>query len=131
MIVNAADQTLDETPSTLPNMSGTVMGWFQRLNFQRIRKLVVEYKLTETVTEVIDTLGVRQPLSAQKIAIKPEGQRAWRWELLHVLPDVDLQIDDIVVFKGLTYRVCEKLSYPEYGYLEFHIAQGFEGDVST
>ena len=94
------------------------------MTFDLITKTITDYNLTETAT-TISTKGVRQPFSAQQLSIKPEGQRAWKWEILHCLPNVKLNPDDIVVFNGVRYRVMEKLDYSEYGYLEYHIIQDY------
>ena len=110
--------------SNLPDVSDALLDWFQNMTFDLITKAITDYDLTETAT-TISTKGVRQPFSAQQLSIKPEGQRAWKWETLHCLPNVKLNPDDIVVFNGVRYRVMEKLDYSEYGYLEYHIIQDY------
>lgn len=125
MIINAADQPLTGNPGTLPDMSGTVAGWFQPMTFTRITKTVVDHILVETQSSV-DALGVRQPMKPQMLLIKPEGQRGWKWETFHCQPDTILEIDDIAIFNGVKYRVMERLDYREYGYLEYHLVQGYE-----
>ena len=127
MIINAKDKPL--TYSGLPQVGDVLPSWFQTLTFDLITKTVSNYEVVETTT-TITTQGVRQPMSPQQISIKPEGQRAWRWETLHCLPDVKLKIDDIVIFDGIKYRVMQRWNWSEYGYLEYHICQAYEGSDS-
>lgn len=113
----------------LPNVSGAVMAYMQELTFDLVKKRLVDGILQETRT-TIETLGVRQVVDPQKLNIKEEGQRSWRYEDLHIPADedIDINIDDIVIFKNNQYRVIEKYDYSEYGYIEYMIAQTFKGD---
>lgn len=126
MISNAKDKTISQlnAQSALPQMGEVLLSWFQNMTFDLVTKALDEYDLKET-TESINTRGVRQPFTAQQLSIKPEGQRAWKWETLHCLPDVKLNPDDIVIFNTVKYRVMSKLDYTEYGYLEYHIVQDY------
>lgn len=123
MIINAKDKPL--IYSGLPQVGEVLPSWFQTMTFDVVTKTIVNYEVKETLT-TITTQGVRQPMSAQQLSIKPEGQRAWRWETLHCLPDVKLQVDDIVIFDSIKYRVMQRWNWAEYGYLEYHICQAFE-----
>ena len=107
-------------------MGEVLPSWFQPLTFDLVTKTVVDYEVQE-VRQTIQTQGVRQPMSAKQLEIKPEGQRAWQWETIHCLPDVKLKVDDIVIFDGVRYRVMQKWDWSEYGYLEYHIHQAYEG----
>lgn len=127
-IVSAKNLPLLQTPGSLPNMSGTLTDWFQPLVFSRVTKEIIDYRVVETLTEV-QAMGVRQPLSAQELQVKPESQRAWKWEQIHAWPDTPLQVDEIIAFNGIKYRVMEKWDWTEYGYLQFHILLG-SGDNS-
>jgi len=121
-IVSAKNNPLFQTPGSLPNMSETLVDWFQPLTFFRVTKEVIDYRVVETLTEVT-ARGVRQPMTAQQLQIKPEGQRAWLWETIHAWPDTPLEVDEIISFNGVKYRVMQRLDWREYGYLEFHIVQ--------
>ena len=128
MISDAKDKGLNY--SGLPQVGEVLPGWFQPLTFDIITKSLVNYELEEVIIPV-KTQGVRQPMSAQQLAIKPEGQRAWKWETIHCLPDVPLKIDDIVVFGNKRYRVVEKWDWSEYGYCQYEICQGYDGDIES
>lgn len=124
MIINGKDKTLSQI-NNLPNMSETIKNWFQNLTFKKIVKSIVDYQAVETET-IISTKGVRQPFSPQQLKVKPEGQRAWKWETLHCLTNVVLVPDEIVEFNSIRYRVIEKKDYTEYGYIEYEIVQDFQ-----
>lgn len=121
---NAKDTLLSENPGTLPNMQGALLDWFQSMTFSVVTKTVINAQVVETKTQV-STKAVRQPFTSQQLLMKPEGQRHWKWETLHAFPDCVLVPDDIVIFAGGTYRVMQKRDWKEYGYVEYHICQGY------
>lgn len=128
MISNAKDKGLNY--SGLPQVGEVLPSWFQTLTFDLVTKSLVDYEVQEVLT-TIKTKGVRQPMSAQQLAIKPEGQRGWRWETIHCLPDVKLNLDDIIIFDNIKYRVMQRWNWAEYGYLEYHICQAYEGQEES
>lgn len=123
MIINAKDFGLQT--GGLPQVGEVLPNWFQDLKFAVMRKVIEDYEVKEIFDE-ITTKGVRQPMTAQQLAIKPEGQRAWRWETLHCLPDVDLKIDDVVIFDNIRYRVMQRWNWKEYGYMQYEICEGYD-----
>lgn len=128
MIVNAKDKGLNFVG--LPQVDEVLPDWFQPLTFDIITKSLINYELQEVIVSV-KTQGVRQPMTAQQLSIKPEGQRAWKWETIHCLPNVPLKIDDIVVFGNQKYRVMQKWDWSEYGYQEVHICQGYNNEQES
>lgn len=125
MIFNAKDRPLNCNPGTLPNLSGALLNWFQRMTFTKVTKTVVDFQVVEQEDEYT-ALGVRLPMQPQQVVIKPEGQRSWRWEVVFATPDLILNPDEIIRFGSVKYRVMGKLDWKEYGYLEYHISQDFE-----
>ena len=124
MITNGKDKPISFTG--LPQVGDVLPSWFQTLTFYLVTKVLVNFEVEET-TLTISTKGVRQPMSAQQLSIKPEGQRAWKWETLHCLPDVKLKVDDIVIFDGVKYRVMQRWDWTEYGYMQYEICQAYKG----
>ncbi len=123
-IYNAKDLPLFSGAGSVPNVSDALLDWFQTMTFTTIVKSVVNFQLVEVQTAVT-AQAVRQPMKPQLVAMKPEGQRSWRWETLHALPGLVLAPDDIVVFNSVSYRVMEKLDWKEYGYVEYHLVQDY------
>lgn len=122
-LISAKDKGLKY--SSLPQMGEVLPSWFQDLTFDIITKGIVDYEVTE-IRKTVSTKGVRQPMSATQLSIKPEGQRAWRWETLHCLPDLKLKIDDIVIFNDIKYRVMQRWNWAEYGYMEYHLCEAYQ-----
>lgn len=126
-IVNAKDKPLSMQSNALPNVSGAMAGLFQDMTFGIMQKQVIGATgLVQEIEVKVTTRGVRQPLSAQALAIKPKGQRAWKWEMIHCLPDVVLVPDDRIKVAGSIYRVMDKFNYSEYGYVRYDIAQDYK-----
>ncbi len=125
-IRNASDLRLYQNVGTLPDMTGALLNWFQPMIFSQLVKSVVNFKNVETPTNTY-TKGVMQPLSAQQLQMKPEGQRNWIWNMLHCLPDLILKPDDVVTYQRQNYRVMAKRDYSKYGYLEYDLVQDYQG----
>jgi hypothetical protein len=108
----------------LPNVGGAIGAWAAPLEFMLVGKEQRDFQTVEVLYPK-RARGIRAPLKAQEIAMKPEGERAWRWEAIHCTPSLQLRIDDVVIFAGVRYRVTGKKDYAEYGYLEYEILQDF------
>jgi hypothetical protein len=119
---NASSVPLSAAATGLPFVGGAMQGWFQPITAGIVTKTTVDFETVETVAEIAFR-GVRQPLSPRELMLKPEGERAWRWEMLHCEPSLTLSPDDIVIFKGTRYRVRLDASYPEYGYNMYHLVE--------
>ena len=127
-ITNAASILLDEITGTLPNMSGTLVNYFQNLEFNVITKTVVNFKLIETKTTVAFR-GVVEAITGQQLMIKPEGQRNWTWINVWALPNLVLKPDDIFEYKGVRYRVMKRNDWRAYGYVQYDCCEQYEGDT--
>lgn len=124
MISNAKDKLLTSNPGTLPNMSETIMGWFQQLSAVTIVKTIVNFEVVETKT-TISFLGVIEPMPAQNLMIKPEGQRQWIWNNLWCSTDLNLNPDDIFTINSIEYRVMIKHDWSAYGYRQYEVIQNY------
>lgn len=122
-IKNAADTPLNlQGQGTIPNVNAALANWFQPMTFGIVVKTTVGFEVKETMTE-IQTQGVIQPLSARRLYLKPEGQRAWTWLWLHADPGLNLKVDSVVTYKGKQTRVMAKKNYEECGYVEYELVQ--------
>lgn len=133
-IIDAGSRLLDQGVGTLPDVSSALLDWFQPLTFRKLTKAVVAFQNVETATDIC-TSGVIQPFTAKQLLLKPEGQRAFPWLMIHTLPGCALEVDDIVVQVDLRagntpFRVMAKKDYSAYGYVEYHVVQGFDGDLA-
>lgn len=126
MIIDGNTRTLKQSAIGVPNMSEALMGWMQTMDVITVSKTVSNFLLVETEDQRT-IQAVRQPLSQTRLEIKPEGQRAWKWELLHTTENFEL--DDKVNFDGTQYRIMSKFRWAEYGFFEYEICQNYAGAV--
>lgn len=123
MILNGKNAPLNQS-SSMPDVSGALLGWFQKMVFTTIVKTVVNFKVTEIPTEICFQ-GVWQPFTAQQLQMKPEGQRNWKWFTVHAQPSLVLKPDDVVTYLGVQYRVMGVLDYKLDGYVEYHLIEDY------
>lgn len=125
-ISNASSRLLTETSGTLPDVSGALLDYFQAMTFVHVGKVVDEFIVTETPTD-IDFQGVIQPFGARQLAMKPEGQRAWKWWMLHAQPGITLEPDEVVSYQGTQYRVRSQNDYGLYSYVSYELTEDYSG----
>ena len=125
-IANGANTPINLNQGTLPNVSGAMQDWFQKLTFGIVTKTDSAFQVIETA-ETITFQGVIQPFSERQLLLKPEGERAWSWYSLHADPVLKLQVDDVVTWNGKQTRVMTRKSYDLYGYIEYTLIQDFTG----
>lgn len=126
-IKNAANTPLNQQgQGTIPNMNAAMANWFQPMVFGIVTKVTSGFEVIETMTETLFS-GVIQPLTARKLNLKPEGQRAWTWLQLHADPSLDLEVDSVVIYLGRQTRIMAKKDYSIYGYIEYELVQDWTG----
>lgn len=126
MIFNAKDKKLFANPGTLPDVSGALLSWFQKMLFVKVVKTIVNFQVVETPTRIFFQ-GVMQAFSEQQLKMKPEGQRAWNWYQLHAELGLVLNPDEVVNYLGNQYRVKSKIDHTQYGFIEYHLILDYTG----
>jgi len=122
MISNAKNNSI----GNLPNMSQTILSWFQPITFITLTK-TVNNNFQEVITETeTNTQGVVQPPKPEVIEIQPEGVRNWEWLEIHCLPNLQLNINEFIIYKGLRYKVMQKENYSAYGYMRYLILEAYK-----
>lgn len=122
VISNAADRPLFAKAGTVPDVSGALQDYYQFMVFSLITKTVVGGQVVET-QDPLNFRGVIQPFTGRQLLLKPEGQRAWNWFMMHSDPGLTLKTDDIVLWEGKPTRVMAKQSFALYGYDIYHLVQ--------
>lgn len=117
---------LNQRAGSFPNVNGAMSDWFQPMVFGVVTKTVEGFQSVETMVEV-NFQGVWQPLSARRLSMKPEGQQAWSWFWLHADPSLNLEVDNVIVYTGVQYRVMAKKDYRLNGYVEYELVQDYTG----
>lgn len=112
--------------TSVPNMADTLDSWLQPLTFNLVVKTVENSEVIET-TQNVSFLGVWQPLSFKQLILKPEHQRAWSWWKCHSKINVNLNVDDVIKFRGEQFRVMALGNYDLYGFWEYDLVRDFEG----
>lgn len=128
MIFNAKDRLLNQVTPNLPNMGATVASYFQNLVIGLLTKSIVNNRVQEVTTNY-ETKGTIQPLTQEELAIKPEGERSWKWQMLHCQPSLSLKTDDIALIKGIRYRVMGRKGYTDYGYVRYELVEDYETEI--
>lgn len=101
--------------------------WESAVRLRIVDKVIVDFEVDED--KVLDTsfMGCLQPLPAQKLLIKPEGERKWIWFTLWTQQQLD--IDTILMDdEDRQYRVLRISNWRGAGYFEYECAQGVPGE---
>jgi hypothetical protein len=125
-IPNASNRPLFEKNGTVPDVSGALKDWFQPMVFTKVQKQIENFQVVETALPIVFQ-GTWQPFTERQLILKPEGQRAWSWFLLHADPVLTLQVDDVVTWHGKQTRVMSRKDYALYGYVEYSLVQDWTG----
>ncbi len=129
-INNGKNTPLNVRAGTVPQMGGAMLNWFQPMVFAPVEKTVSGYQVVET-EEPISFRGVIQPLTNRDLQLKPEGQRAWTWLMLHADPSLTLDVDDVVSYLDVQTRVMARKDYTLYAYVYYELCQDWEGSGPT
>ena len=125
-IPNAANRPLFDRAGSVPDVSGALFDYFQTMIFTPVTKTVTGFQAVETGNPIVFQ-GVIQPFTERQLFLKPEGERAWTWLWLHADPVLTLNVDDVVLFKGIQTRVMARKDYALYGYVEYQLVQDWQG----
>lgn len=125
--ISNANKIKINSGGNLPNMSQTIVGWFQDLTFGVVTSTVVDYE-RQVVINYVNTKGVVQPYKPEPLEIQEAGVRSWSWLMIHCLPDLQLFNNDYITYEGLRYKVLMRSDYSKYGYMEYIVCESFENE---
>jgi len=112
--------------SGMPQLGGALAGWQKPLSLKK-RVQRVENGLVVYCDSVLGFRGAVQPLSPESIALKPEGQRSWKWLQIHCQNGtLALATDDQIVFNGQEFKIMAVLDYILNGYVEYHAVAEYQ-----
>ena len=123
-IIGAGARDIRESALTYPNMRGALIGLFRPIELTVVTTTIVD-GLSKEVNRSINSAGLLQPMKARAIMLKPEGQRAFRWFTLHVGREIDLKPNDVVIRKGVPYRVMGKWPWEDAGFLKYELVEDY------
>ena len=118
--------------SPLPNMSQTIVSWFQDITFNVVTRGLTNVGdgvdwVPESV-QTINTQGVVRPPSDKDLKILPEGTWAWEWLQIHCLPNVQLDTNQYVEYENKRYKVMAKKDWSKYGYIRYTLLEAFQAE---
>ena len=133
-IQDGAKRALFTSAPTMPSLADGIQDWGSPIQFIRILKNEVDFQITESVQQGFTRLklivnGIIVPLTPRQLAIKPEGQRAWKWLSLKTTADVTMQPDDETVYEGMHFRVMGEAVWRNNGIVEYHLLQATGGPI--
>lgn len=125
-IANGSQRPLFDKSGTVPDVSGALQEYYQDMTFEPVGKIVNGFQVVETGSPVTFR-GTVQPFTERQLLLKPEGQRAWSWFLIHSDPVLSLNVDDVILWRGKQTRVMARKDYQLYGFVEYHAVQDWTG----
>ncbi len=108
----------------LPDVSDGVRMFFQNIKIEVLHKYTEDGYVKEKKTCIL-TQGVRVTQTPSQLAMKPEGERTWKWSNLFTVPGVNLKLDDIVEIRDIKYRVMGKEDNSEYGVVSYSLLEDY------
>lgn len=125
MLINPANRrNITQSPDVAVDVSEGVQMFFQKLIIEIVIKINNRGFLEEE-TSTISTLGTRVTQTARQLAMKPEGERKWKWSDLYLVPGQTPRVDDIIRIQGIEYRVMSSSNNKEYGVESFELLEDY------
>lgn len=109
----------------MPSMASTLAGFEETFQFQIVKKTVVDHDLVESskVAPALWFEGVLQPVPPQKLLVKPEGERKWKWWQLYT--DLELAVDTVIKDpEGILFRVMSITDWSQGDYFQYELVEG-------
>ena len=127
MITCGKNTKLSES-SVLPDVSAGIAQTLQNLRVGVIRSTQVDGK-TQIIPIYRMAMAAIQPMP-EKLAIAKEGERSWKWSTIYAQPDLDLTTGDLVVIKGITYKIMSEENWAQYGFLKYDCIENYRNYAS-
>lgn len=114
----------------MPNMRTTLAGFEDTMQFQIVKKTIVDHELVESSKEipVLYFEGVLQPLHDRELLVKSEGQRKFKWWTLFTDME-NLAVDTVIQDPNKrTFRVMASGDWDDAGYFKYQLVEGVDLD---
>lgn len=118
-------KTLDQL-SGMPQMKAAFAGWTKPITLKVLEQTVVDGFIQDS-ERLFTFAGTIQPLSPNKIMLKPEGQRSWEWLQIHcVASSTDLKTNDRIVYNSRHYKIMAVNDYQLNNFVEYHAVYDYQ-----
>lgn len=107
----------------VPNLQSALRGMGKTMQYQHVQKTVVDQTLVETTPPAKWFSATRTPTPDRRLALKPEGQRAWIWWTIYTRTVLALG-DAVMDGSGASFRVMSSANWSDAGFYSYDIAQG-------
>jgi len=111
--------------SKFPQIKYAFKNWQQNITLVKITQSIINYKNVEE-EQVLSFKGVIQPLQAEQLKIKPEGQRDWQWLMIHTNKEIALNVNDRIKYKNQEFKVMAKKNYSLNDYFYYEVVEAYE-----
>ena len=118
---------VNDIVDSLPDLSDVMTQWEVPMTANYVTQSVVDGVVTDTaVSKAIK--GIMQPLKAEEVALKEEGQRSFDWYQIHIKEGTygELFTTQIVIISNLEYKIMAKKNWILNGYREYHAILNFQ-----
>lgn len=118
---------INQLSANLPDVSEVMNGWEVSMTANYVTQAVVDGAVVDTeVNKPIK--GIMQPLKAEEILLKDEGQRSFDWYLVQVREAIygELFTTQILIINSVPYKIKAKKDWVLNGYREYHAIRDFE-----
>lgn len=111
----------------MPQMKAAFAGWFSTITLTQIAQVVnADGYMEEKETNIVFK-GVIQPMSAEELMLKPDGQRSFEWLQIHCLAgSLNLKTNDRIVYNTRIYKVMSVKDYSLNNYIQYDIVEDFQ-----
>jgi hypothetical protein len=114
-----------DTFASQPNLGGALSGWMRPLSIVTVRTRINAGGIAEKDERTVDTFGMKQPM-LEKLALQKEGDRSWRWYILHTTSSLRVETNDRIVLNGARYKIMTKKDHSENGYFEYEMIEDYQ-----
>jgi len=106
-----------------PAMNEAFWGLTSVEQFQKVSRTPADYEAAETLAPPVPFSAILAPLKTQRLLIKPEGERRWKWFQMYTTQELMLA-DVVQAHDGKTYRVMSKDDWNQAGYFSYELTEG-------
>lgn len=103
-------------------------GWFSPITVLKIKQQN-NYGHNLPITTPINFEGAVQPSKAQKLQVKSEGQRFWKWWMIHSRTNLQLKKGDKLIYNGIRMKMMESWDYSLNGFYYYDLVEDYQDGV--
>ena len=115
---------------SFPDVSEALWEWEDELQALDPAQSVVDYEPVDDPTEPYRFEGILEPLTAQRLLLKQEGERNWKWWTLWTETELNINAQ-VIDPDGITFKVTSERRWLKAGYWEYELTEATKPQAST